>query len=185
MQQNATQAIVQAANGDIENIEFAGYRWNVKPRLRIGWGLIGAPRTHILFQAHALTGQRKFLRAGILASQYSAGANPNNMVHTTGVGHRNPAMILVKDARVSGQAPPPGITVYGPVDMQDPDGYAGRWEWAIGLMADQVNPNPYEWPTAEAYFDAYNFIPVIEFTVHQSMGPTAYAWGYIAASDER
>ncbi|NEQ54584.1 MAG: hypothetical protein F6K11_31375 [Leptolyngbya sp. SIO3F4] len=106
------------------------------------------------------------------------------MIHTTGLGYRNPNMILVVDARVLGQAPPPGITVYGPVDMQDPDGYAGDWDWAVELFADQVNPAPNEWPTSEAYFDAYNFIPMVEFTVQQSIGPTAYAWGYLAASDE-
>lgn len=184
VKQNAIKAVVRAANADIRNIEFAGYKWNVKPRLRIGWGLIGAPRTQSFFHAHALTGRRRFLKAGILATQYSAGANPNNMVYTTGIGHRNPSMILVKDARVLGQAPPPGITVYGPVDMQDPDGYASRWDWAVGLFEEQVKPNPYEWPTSEAYFDSYDFIPMVEFTVHQSIGPTAYAWGYLAASDE-
>ncbi|MBT9314378.1 glycoside hydrolase family 9 protein [Leptothoe spongobia] len=184
IQQNAIKAMVRDAHADIKNIEFSGYKWNINPQLRIGWGLIGAPKTQSLFRAHALTGKREFLRAGILATQYSAGANPNNMVHTTGIGYRNPNMILVKDARVSGQAPPPGITVYGPVDMQVPDGYADRWAWAIDLFAEQVNPNPYEWPTSEAYFDAYNFIPVVEFTVQQSIGPTAYAWGYIAASDK-
>lgn len=184
VQQNALNAVVKAANADIRNVEFSGYRWNLKRGRRIGWGLIGTPRTQTLFHAHALTGNKKFLKAGILASQYSAGANPNNMVYTTGIGHRNPNMILVKDARVSGQAPPPGITVYGPVDMQDPDGYGAQWDWAVKLFEDQVNPNPYEWPTSEAYFDSYNFIPMVEFTVQQSIGPTAYTWGYIAASDQ-
>ncbi|NEQ54000.1 MAG: hypothetical protein F6K11_28365, partial [Leptolyngbya sp. SIO3F4] len=123
VKQNAIQAVVKDADADIKSVEFTGYKWNVSPGMRIGWGLIGAPRTQTLFRAHALTGKHKFLKAGILATQYSAGANPNNMIHTTGLGYRNPNMILVVDARVLGQAPPPGITVYGPVDMQDPDGY--------------------------------------------------------------
>ena len=35
IQQNAANALVKAANSDIRNVEFAGYKWNVKPRMRI------------------------------------------------------------------------------------------------------------------------------------------------------
>ncbi|MEO0351943.1 MAG: glycoside hydrolase family 9 protein [Cyanobacteria bacterium P01_A01_bin.15] len=183
IQQNAIGALVRAANADIQAIESAGFKWNVNPKIRIGWGAVGAPKTQTLFRAHTLTGNRKYLSAGILATQFSAGANPKNMVYTTGIGHRNPVMPLVEDARVSGQEPPPGITVYGPLDIQDPNGYAQAWDWSLQLFADKISPPLWEWPTSEAYFDAYNVIPMVEFTVHQSIGPTAYAWGYLAASD--
>ena len=183
VQQNATNALVRAANADIQAIESSGFKWNVNPKIRIGWGAVGPPKTQTLFRAHTLTGKRRYLRAGILATQFSAGANPKNMAYTTGIGHRNPVMPLVEDARVSGQEPPPGITVYGPLDIQDPNGYAQAWDWSLQLFADKINPPLWEWPTAEAYFDAYNVIPMVEFTVHQSIGPTAYAWGYLAASD--
>ncbi|NJN23054.1 MAG: hypothetical protein HC812_20110, partial [Leptolyngbya sp. RL_3_1] len=42
----------------------------------------------------------------------------------------------------------------------------------------------WQWPTTEAFFDAYYYIPATEFTVQQTMAPTAFAWGYLAAVDE-
>ncbi|NEP61037.1 MAG: hypothetical protein F6K31_29325 [Symploca sp. SIO2G7] len=184
VKQNAKNALIRAADIDIENIERYGFKWNMDPSVLIGWGTIGAPKTQTLFQAHILTGDRKYLRAGILATQFSAGANPSNMIHTTGLGYRSPNRPLIVDARVSGQSPPPGISVYGPMDVQDPEGYVDNWRWSLDLFAEEMTPKPWEWPTAEAYFDSYYYIPVTEFTVHQTIGPTAYAWGYLAARDK-
>lgn len=181
--QNAKNALIRAANGDIKHIESNGFKWNMEPGVLVGWGTIGAPKTQTLFQAHTLTGDRKYLRAGILATQFSAGANPSNMVHTTGLGYRDPNMPLIVDARVSGQTPPPGISVYGPMDVKNPEGHVERWRPSLELFAEDMAPKPWEWPTAEAYFDFFYYVPVTEFTVHQTMGPTAYAWGYLAASD--
>jgi hypothetical protein len=74
---------------------------------------------------------------------------------------------------------PDGITVYGPLDLQWRPDY-----WSLDLFANEVSPSPWQWPTAEAFFDAYYYIPATEFTVQQTMTPTAYAWGYLAAVDE-
>ncbi|MEO0868237.1 MAG: glycoside hydrolase family 9 protein, partial [Cyanobacteria bacterium J06642_11] len=183
IQKNAIDAILRAAEADIEAIDNTGFKWNADPSRAIGWGTMTTPKTYGLFHAHSLTGDEKYLKAGILATQFAAGANPSNMMYTIGLGHRNPQMPLISDVRASGQEPPPGITVYGPMDVQNPNGHAGRWENAIKQFAKEMTPSPWEWPTSEAYFDAYYYVPVTEFTVHQSIGPTAYSWGYIAASD--
>lgn len=185
VQENAKNALVRAANTDVGTVNSNGFKWNATPGVVIGWGTIGAPKTQTLFRAHTLTDNVDYLRAGILATQFSAGANPSNMIHTTGIGHRNPNMPLLIDMRVSGQEPPPGITVYGPMDVQIPNGHAKSWSWSIDLFADVMSPTPWEWPTAEAYFDSYYYVPVTEYTVHQSIGPTAYAWGYLAANDKK
>ncbi len=184
VQQNGINAIVKAAKRDIETIESTGFKWNADPKSAIGWGSMTTPKTRALFHAHTLTGDEAYLRAGILATQFAAGANPSNMMYTIGLGYRNPQMPLMADMRASGQEPPPGITVYGPMDVQNPNGHAGKWEAAIKKFAKEMSPSPWEWPTAEAYFDSYYYVPVTEFTVHQSIGPTAYSWGYIAASDK-
>lgn len=183
IQQNAIKAIVRAAKADIESIENTGFKWNADPTRAIGWGTMTTPKTRALFHAHTLTNDEAYLRAGILATQFAAGANPSNMMYTLGLGHRNPQMPLMSDVRASGQNPPPGITVYGPMDVQNPKGHAGRWEAPLKKFAQEMTPSPWEWPTSEAYFDSYYYVPVTEFTVHQSIGPTAYSWGYIAASD--
>ena len=184
IQKNATDAIIRTAKTDIKNIERTGFKWNADPSGLIGWGSMTTPKTRALFHAHTLTGDDAYLRAGILATQFAAGANPNNIMYTLGLGHRNPQMPLMGDVRALGQEPPPGITVYGPMDVQNPNGHAGGWEGPIKKFADEMSPSPWEWPTSEAYFDSFYYVPVTEFTVHQSIGPTAYSWGYIAANDK-
>ncbi|MEA5463733.1 glycoside hydrolase family 9 protein [Leptothoe sp. PORK10 BA2] len=184
IRQNAINTLVRTAKADIENIERTGFKWN-DSGLPIGWGTMTTPHTHSLFHAHALTGDDAYLRAGLLATQFAAGANPSNMVYTIGVGHRNPKSPLMADVRALGQDPPPGITIYGPMDLQDEQGHGERWQWAVDMFAKETSPTPVEWPTSESYFDSYYYVPVTEFTVHQSIGPTAYAWGYLAASDQK
>ncbi len=36
----------------------------------------------------------------------------------------------------------------------------------------------------ESYFDNYLYVPVSEFTVMQTIGPTAYSLGFLAAEQE-
>ena len=184
IQQNAINTILRTAKTDIENIERTGFKWNPDPSELVGWGAMTTPKTQTLFHAHTLTQDKAYLRAGLLATQFAAGANPSNISYTIGVGHNNPQMPLIADARALGQPPPPGITIYGPVDVQDPEGHIKGWEWAVNMFAKEMTPSPWQWPTAEAYFDFYYYVPATEFTVHQSIGPTAYSWGYIAASDQ-
>ena len=185
VKQNATNTLIRTAKADMENVERTGFKWNAVPGGLVGWGTMTTPKTQTLFHAHTLTKDEAYLRAGILATQFAAGANPSNMSYTIGVGHNNPKMPLIADSRALGKEPPPGITIYGPVDVQDPDGHIKGWEWAVNMFAQEMTPSPWQWPTAESYFDFYFYVPATEFTVHQSIGPTAYAWGYIAASDEQ
>ncbi|MEO0394630.1 MAG: PA14 domain-containing protein [Cyanobacteria bacterium P01_A01_bin.137] len=182
IQQNALNAMVRQADYEVNNIQRTGFKWNADPWAPIGWGSLGAPDTDILLRTHALTGDADYLNASLLASQFSAGANPDNMVYTTGIGHRNPNIPELADARALGEVPS-GITVYGPLDLQNSNGYGEDWRWSVDLFADATGPNPWEWPTAEAYFDSYYYVPVTEFTISQSIGPTAYTWGYLAAED--
>ena len=37
------------------------------------------------------------------------------------------------------------------------------------------------WPAAETFFDVYVATAMNEFTVMQTIAPTAYTWGYFAA----
>ncbi|MHC4564766.1 MAG: glycoside hydrolase family 9 protein, partial [Planctomycetota bacterium] len=69
-----------------------------------------------LVRAHRITGDEKYLRAVVLACQGGLGANPLNMCYTTHLGHRWPRNPLHLDSRHTGQLPPEGITVFGPID---------------------------------------------------------------------
>ena len=146
---------------------------NAAPRPYGGFYTVPADRS--LARAHALTGRADYLEALIRSAQFSAGANPMNMTMTTGLGHASPRNPLHIDSRNSGQPAPAGITVYGPLDL------AASNQSVLARLQKESTPPALEWPVAETYFDIWTWVPVNEYTVHQTLGPTSYVWGYLAA----
>ena len=147
------------------------------PMTPVGWGNgLGAPKVTTLLRAYELTKDNAYLEAAILGCQFSAGANPDNITFTTGLGQRAPQHPLIKDQRILGQPPPPGITVYGPIDPVDFGDY-----WMFEALASVTVPPVRDWPAVETYFDVFTVPAINEFTVMQSMTDTAYAWGYLSA----
>jgi endoglucanase len=144
---------------------------------------LATPQVESLLQAYTITQKRKYLNAAILGTQFSVGANPSNIVFTAGLKKvgladrelQNPFVI---DARLTGQKAPAGITAYGPVDLD-----FGFSNFQTDLFRPFLSPQPEQWPIAEAFFDHYWNFQSSEFTVHESIAPTAYTWGYFAASD--
>lgn len=179
VQQNAISAILRDANTAVSIGEQTAFKWAKElPFNPIGWGSgLGAPKAVSMLRAHVLTQDSKYLRSAVLSTQFALGANPDNMSYTTGLGSRNPKNPLVIDQRVRGTTPPPGITVYGPYD---PLFYGNTW--TIELFKDVLFPSPMDWPAVETYADIYLFPMATEFTVMQTIAPTAYLWGYLAAN---
>lgn len=134
------------------------------------------PRNTQLIRAHYLTGDINYLKAAIASENFAVGANPDNLCYTTGVGLRNPENTLHHDSRMTGQKPPAGITVFGPFSLNHPDDAIPRL-----LRADFMWPGAYAWPSFESYLDIYRYPCMDEYTVHGSIGPNAYQWGYFAA----
>lgn len=139
-------------------------------------GVLSVPQVVDLVRAHYLTRDQSYMDTILFASQFGAGANPANMVFTTGLGHKSPQHPLIRDQRVSNQPPPEGITLNGPHDVD-----RLRDQWTIKLLDDVIFPPYFEWPTTESYLDIYSFEPVTEFTVQSTIAPNAYVWGYLAA----
>lgn len=179
VQQNAMNALIRDADVAKSIGEQTAFKWSKDlPYMPLGWGTgLGAPKAMSMVRAHYLTQNSKYLRSSVLATQFALGANPDNMTYTTGIGYRSPKNPLIFDQRVQGVAPPPGITVYGPYD---PTFYSDIW--TIDLFKDVIFPAPIEWPATESYLDIFLFPMAAEFTVMQSMSPTAYLWGYLAAT---
>lgn len=179
VQQQAIAAIRREADQSIQTGQRTGFGWTrMDPWQPIGWaGSYGNPQIDSLIRAHVLSGESRYLAAAVRGCQFGAGANPTNMVLTTGLGQRSPQNPLIVDQRILGrQQPPPGITVYGPLDIhQFPD------NWPTNVLAEVNFPTVWKWPISESYFDIYGFPAVTEFTVMETMAPTAYAWGYLAA----
>jgi endoglucanase len=133
-----------------------------------------------LVRAYTLTHDPKYLSGAIQAALFPAGANPNNMVYTSGVGTNPVRHPLNLDSRLSGQSAPVGLTPYGNIDLTR---WPDTWiEWPITyFFGSGSKPYPTTWPTTEAYFDVF-FMPALnEFCIDQTMGPNAYVWGYLAA----
>ncbi|MEO0867911.1 MAG: glycoside hydrolase family 9 protein [Cyanobacteria bacterium J06642_11] len=174
VQNNAQNALLQAADTEIVAINNTGFKWNKGPWAPLGWGSLGPNSTNLL-RAHTLSNDEKYLKSGILATQFIMGANPDNVSYTTGLGHRTPDAPLIADSIAVGGTPPPGITLYGPVDFNAYD------EWALDLFNDVSSPDPKLWPVAEGHFDVPYLISHSEFTIMQTMAPMAYNLGYLAA----
>ncbi len=184
VQANARQALLHQADRIAELTTQSGFQWAKEDRLApIGWGIsLGSPGESItLLRAHYLSRDDQYLEAALRATQFPLGANPDNLVYTTGLGERSPQNPLIADQRILGVAPPPGITLYGPIDLSRPR-YSNYW-FTKRVLKDHMFPEPNAWPTAEAYVDVHLNVAMTEFTVFQSIGPSAYVWGYLAAQD--
>lgn len=174
------RAIIDAAERAIMNGEKLPYRLTSEDIATERAGGFSAfctvPRNTQLIRAHYLTGDIRFLIAAISSADFAVGANPDNLCYTTGVGLRNPENILHHDSRMTGQKPPIGITICGPHDFNHPDDAIPKL-----LRDDFLWPGAYEWPSFESYLDIYRHPCMTEYTVHGTIGPNAYQWGYFAA----
>ena len=183
IKQNARRALLADADGALTYAQ--NNAWGIasddpgKPQFL---GFYSTPHGAVsLVRAYTLTHDAKYLAGAVQACLFPAGANPSNLVYTSGVGANPVRHPLNLDSRLTGQPAPVGLTTYGNVDL-------ARWgdqtwiTWPITYyFAPVTQPAAADWPTTEAYFDVF-FMPALdEFTVDQTMGPNAYVWGYLAA----
>ena len=128
--------------------------------------------------AWLLTGESKYLAGAVRACQFACGANPDNRALTTGLGPDPVRFPLHVDSQITGQPAPAGITVYG---MSDPvENYAFD-AWAHTWYLQKMTPPSRAWPTHESYWDIWLVPSSNEYTIHQTIIPTAYYWGFLAA----
>ena len=175
---NCRGALLREADDRVAGCERAGFRWTKDLWRPIGVGVPSGPDAVGLVRAHVLTGEAKYLRAAVLACQFGAGANPLNLCFTTGLGRAFPIHPLNVDALVSGQTPPPGLTILGPCDLEMARNGAG---WAQKFVEPHVSPKVEDWPALEHFFDVLWHPLMCEYTVQEPMAANAYVWGYLAA----
>ncbi len=182
VQNHARQAILQQAQETLKFTQVTGFQWAKEhPLAPFGWGTSwAAPRElRPLAWAHFLTQDDAYLEGMLRASQFSLGANPDNLTYTTGLGMRSPQHPLILDQRIRGVEPPPGITVYGPIDISN-ETYKDYWFTQYWVNREMVPPPP-DWPPVENFMDIHMNVAMSEFTIHETIGPSAYVWGYLAA----
>jgi endoglucanase len=176
VQSHCRQAIIAEADNRAAVSRRTGFRWIKYDWQPVTFGALAVPDGLSLVRAHALTGKPKYLKALVLGCQHAAGANPINICYTTGIGPKYPLHPLHIDSRVTDQLPPPGLTVFGPIDVARGKGQFGQ------RLANQVLFPAFEkWPTIEAFWDIFWYPAMCEFTVQGPMAPNAYVWGYLAA----
>ncbi len=177
IRKNCLAAILAEADNRTARADITGFRWTKYEWMPSAWGAFSAPDGESLVRAHVLTGEDKYLRALVLASQTGAGANPVNMCFTTGLGHSSPLNPLHIDSQITHQ-PPPGLTVFGPLNAAQ-----GAQDWAHDNLDKTCYPPSREWPVIEAYFDVFWYPAMCEFTVQTPMARNAFTWGHLAARE--
>ncbi len=144
-------------------------------------GYLSTPETilgPLLPHAWLLTRDAKYLSGAVRACQFAAGANPDNRALTTGLGPDPVRFPLHIDSWVTAQPAPAGITVYG---ISDPAENYGFDAWAHTWFLQKMVPPSRTWPVHESYWDIYCVPSTNEYTIHQTIIPTAFAWGFLAA----
>jgi len=157
-----------------------GFGQLMNPWINYGWVHTSAipGDVHVLISAHALTGDERYFTALVREAQFGLGANPDNMVYTTGMGHRSPRELHHIDQHGTGSMPD-GITIFGgwnPKDLGRPD--------TFDAAAPHMVPHyPDQWPVHETYVGFAPLHQITEYTVSSVLSRVAKTWGYIAASD--
>jgi endoglucanase len=174
IRQNILNALSRDADRDILACKETDFLWWGGNKLGLWWGALSMPGSHALCRAHFITGKEEYLTAIVNSTLTGAGANPVNMCYVTGVGSRYPLHPLHEDAYNTNQELYEGITIGGPIDPKNP-----RHANGVKIMK-RVYPEAKTWPTTESYYDVFMYVPMNEFTVHQTMLPTSFVWGYLA-----
>jgi endoglucanase len=173
---NISEALIRDAKIMVQNCMQNDFRWARGHDTLIRWGALSMPESHLLCRAHYITGKEEYLQAVIMSALSGTGANQVNMSFVTGVGARWPQHPLHEDAYLTHQDLYEGVTVGGPIDPA-----RGGRKTNAQHVEPLLYPDPYEWPVTESYFDVFLYVPMNEFTVHQTMMATSFVWGYLAA----
>ena len=123
-----------------------------------------------------MTGKKEYLIAGLRAAQFSSGANPENLVQTTGLGANPIKHPLRCDPHGSGQPMPEGITPLGTCDYHF-SGPASSWGFC---PKTPMNPPYLKWPVTDLYVDVFSICMINEFMLDVTYTPCIWVWGYLA-----
>ncbi len=176
LQANCRAALLREADDRAAWTLRTGFGWSKNAWAPFAWGALTRP-PQSLARAWLLTGDAKYRAALVRTVQAQFGANPLNLCYTTGLGQRSPRNPLHLDSRHTGQTPPAGLTVFGPMQMSDRAG-----DFAFKLVAPHAYPALATWPSLEAYFDVFWWPAMCEYTVQSPMADVAYALGVLASN---
>ncbi|HEX2842499.1 glycoside hydrolase family 9 protein [Hyphomicrobium sp.] len=192
---NAVRRAFEAqAREFLRPLQQATYPTLKHPQSPAGWGQGLVPDSNVLqtlMRAHILSGNPAIVQAMQMNSGVILGANQNGLSFTTGLGVRNVRHPLHEDHRAMGVAAPIGITIYGwaPQAMTSYDWVFGPHVSAplpdSGRRENSVEPNRFTLPYYEYLIEHPGVIMQQEYTINQSIGPTATMWLYLHSQSAR
>lgn len=150
------------------------------PNTPFGYGYtsaVPADAAQVLIKTYLLEPERDLLAAIFDETQFGLGANPDNLVFTTGLGERPITQALVVDGLAMGRMPT-GITIFGLWNVADRGGHRAFSDIdavSFPAMSRAV-------PVHESFNADIRAVPLMEFSAHATLGPTAYVWGFLAAT---
>ncbi|MGK7397239.1 MAG: glycoside hydrolase family 9 protein [Candidatus Cyclobacteriaceae bacterium M3_2C_046] len=175
--QNCKNMIFESADFQLDAMQAMSFPFVKHPDIPRAWGRSGSfPEANVLIMAHLLSGEQKYLSGIVETVQFGLGANPLNLVYTSGVGYNPVKNLLHVDSRKSGQEVPEGITVYGNTDNTS---YIKEF-WTWRHLDPVIYPPKAEWPANQSFYDVYWLTPSNEYTVNNSPLYTTIAWAYLA-----
>ena len=120
---------------------------------------------------------RRLLSALYTTADYFLGTNALNTTWATGLGPRSPRYVFHMDAWYNGKdGPHPGVVPYGPWKKSKEEGQ-GPWDndWANKSVYPAID----QWPSAERWFNNRCAPLSSEFTIHQTIAPSAAIFGIL------
>jgi endoglucanase len=168
-----TRAEDAVAEADARSVPLA-----VRPYSAVAFGSATNPReSRILFRAWSLFGDEDYLRVGTETAAHTLGLNATGISYVTGLGPNAVLSPLHTPSLADGiDAAVAGLPVYGPASYTSSGGVLGAALSAYQPPADQ-------WPLHERFADVAYVPQYNEFTVAESLAPTLYAFGFLAALD--
>ncbi|HOV89415.1 MAG TPA: glycoside hydrolase family 9 protein [Syntrophorhabdaceae bacterium] len=177
IKQRCREAVLNEAKILMDAQKKTAFKWTQNPWRPAIAGTFTTPDCKNLIRAHIITGKKEYLESIILAAQTGAGANPLNISYTTGVGHNSPKHVMHVDSRITNQPPPPGITVFGPLNL---DAFGEAESYFAKNIGKFCYPDFKLWPAIENYLDVFWYPAMCEYTIQNSIAPNAFTWGYLA-----
>ena len=150
----------------------------VLPYAAVAFGSASTPhQSRLMFRAWQLTGESDYLRVGTNTAAHTLGLNATGTSWVTGLGPNAVRAPLHTPSLADGiEDAVPGIVVYGPANYDASSGI-------LGAALAAFDPPVDDWPLHERFADVAYVPQYNEFTVAESLAPTLYAFGFLAALD--
>lgn len=163
------------------------YRMGGNIYVKVQGGQATTPQVMPAIIAWETTRNPKYLEAVYSTCDYMLGGNQLDMTWITGVGDQFPTQVFNMDwwyNKAGIKEIVPGIVPYGPTAdcdwMQGKNGDCNAWGWWDSDYAhSKCYPDQSLWPVHERWYNNRYAPPSSEYTVHQTIAPSAAIYGYL------